>query len=200
MPNFTYTANIPAASHNPSVDQPDMQINTNSTDAIIEVDHYSFNDNLGGYHKQVNLVNSVANPGTPAGVGSVLFSKSNDWYFQNASLGVNAIQMTEAAFFPVVALNDGRTFLPGGLILQWGFVVAGGTFSNLDTGNVVFATAFPTSVINVLTTPGYGGAQPTSTSGLVISIKNPVPNSGFTWSVNTGSSAYNLFYWQALGY
>lgn len=200
MPNFTYTANIPASSHNPSVDQPDMQINTNSTDAIIAVDHYSFNENLGGYHKQVNLVNSVVNPGTPAGVGSVLFSKTDDWYFQNPLTGVNAIQMTNAAYFPISAINGGRTFLPGGMIMQWGFVVAGGTFSNFDTGAVVFPVAFPTIVINVLTTPGYGGAQPTSSSGMVVSIKNPVPNSGFTWAVNTGSSAYNTFYWQALGY
>jgi|TARA_R110000868_G_scaffold11599_2_gene56661 hypothetical protein len=200
MPNYTYITNIPASSNNPSADQPNMQINTNSIDDIIEVDHFSFNDNLGGYHKQVNLVNSVANPGTPAGVGSVLFSKSNDWYFQNASLGLNAIQMTNAAYFPIQAINGGRTFLPGGMIMQWGFVVAGGTFSNFDTGAVVFPVAFPTIVINVLTTPGYGGAQPTSTSGMVVSIKNPVPNSGFTWAVNTGSSAYNTFYWQALGY
>jgi len=200
MPNYTYITNIPASSNNPSADQPNMQINTNSIDDIIEVDHFSFNDNLGGYHKQVNLVNSVANPGTPASVGSVLFSKSNDWYFQNASLGLNAIQMTNAAYFPIQAINGGRTFLPGGMIMQWGFVVAGGTFSNFDTGSVVFPVAFPTIVINVLTTPGYGGAQPTSTSGMVVSIKNPVPNSGFTWAVNTGSSAYNTFYWQALGY
>jgi len=200
MPNYTYITNIPASSNNPSADQPNMQINTNSIDDIIEVDHFSFNDNLGGYHKQVNLVNSVANPGTPASVGSVLFSKSNDWYFQNASLGLNAIQMTNAAYFPIQAINGGRTFLPGGMIMQWGFVVAGGTFSNFDTGAVVFPVAFPTIVINVLTTPGYGGAQPTSTSGMVVSIKNPVPNSGFTWAVNTGSSAYNTFYWQALGY
>jgi len=200
MPNYTYITNIPASSNNPSADQPNMQINTNSIDDIIEVDHFSFNDNLGGYHKQVNLVNSVANPGTPASVGSVLFSKSNDWYFQNASLGLNAIQMTNAAYFPIQAINGGRTFLPGGMIMQWGFVVAGGTFSNFDTGAVVFPVAFPTIVINVLTTPGYGGAQPTSTSGMVVSIKNPVPNSGFIWAVNTGSSAYNTFYWQALGY
>jgi len=59
MPNFIYTTNIPAAPHNPSADQPIMQVNANSINSIIGVDHYSFNSVDGGYHKQVNLVNEA---------------------------------------------------------------------------------------------------------------------------------------------
>jgi hypothetical protein len=50
MPNFVYNRDIPDAPNNPSDDQPDMKDNTNSTDDLIDEDHYSFNDNNGGLH------------------------------------------------------------------------------------------------------------------------------------------------------
>jgi hypothetical protein len=204
MPDFIYTDNIPAASHNPSADQPIMQINTNSIDGIIGVDHFSFNDINGGYHKQVNLVNE-ANPGTPSGVGSVLFSKNNEWFFQNLSLGLNAIQMTKSAFFPVQATNGGRTFFPGGIILQWGFVIGthGGDnhFSNLDTGTVTFATPFPTACVIVLTNPSFtNGNPPTSSTGLTVGINATLSPSSFGYIINTSSAAYTVFFWVAIGY
>lgn len=69
MPNFTYTRNIPAASHNPSSDQPIMQTNANSIDSIIEVDHFSFNANEGGWHKVIHQLNQVGDPATILNVG-----------------------------------------------------------------------------------------------------------------------------------
>lgn len=187
MPNFTYTTNIPAASHNPSADQPIMQTNTNSIDSLIQVDHYSFNDNNGGYHKQVNLVNE-ANPGTPAGVGSVLFGKSNEWHFQNASLGVNSIQMTNSAAFPVAAAQ-GRSFLPGGIVIEWGngttgvgtgvltqnFISAYTTIfcalaTAASTGDAIANVAYNTTQMNVITKNNSGAIVSRPVSWMVIGI------------------------------
>lgn len=53
--NLPYNINIPDAPNNPSNDQPLMKDNTNSTNTLIGVDHYSFNDDLGGNHKQVTF-------------------------------------------------------------------------------------------------------------------------------------------------
>lgn len=141
MPNFTYTRDIPDGPHNPSVDQPDMKTNNNSIDDIIEIDHYSFNDNLGGYHKQVDLVNKASPYLTPAGVGSVLLSDFNEWIFTNASLSPAGIQMTSSAA-PPVNLTRGSSFLPGGIVIQWGsgVTIAGGVFN--DTLIYPYSTLF----------------------------------------------------------
>ncbi len=52
MPSFNYFRDIPNGPNDPSDDQPLMQINTNSTDDIFAVDHYSFGTtgNLDGWH------------------------------------------------------------------------------------------------------------------------------------------------------
>lgn len=70
---FTFNTAIPAANNNPSVDQPDMLVNNQSTDAIINVDHISFNAMNGGQHKQVTF-NNVAAPGAQINPQSILYT------------------------------------------------------------------------------------------------------------------------------
>lgn len=77
MPNFTYTRDIPFPSHNPSNDQPPMRVNTNSTDDIFEVDHYSFNVNNGGYHKVIRQPIQLVDPGALANIGQT-YTKTLD--------------------------------------------------------------------------------------------------------------------------
>lgn len=69
MSNWVYTRDIPFASHNPSADQPVMQTNANSIDSIIEEDHFSFNDNQGGWHKVIHQLNQISDPATIPNVG-----------------------------------------------------------------------------------------------------------------------------------
>ena len=139
MPNFNYTRNIPFSTHNPSVDQPDMQTNTNSTDDLIEVNHYSFNDNNGGYHKPVNIVNSVSTPVNPAGVGSTLYSVGDNLAFTNPTLSTAGPGMTPVGIqltkyeAPPVDLVRGSSFLPGGIVIQWGSGVTDGSGVFNDT-------------------------------------------------------------------
>jgi hypothetical protein len=168
MPNFDYTS-VPVSSHNPSVDQPNMLINTNSIENILEVDHYGFNNNLGGYHKQVDLVNE-ADPGLPVGVGSVLFSNNNQLIFKNIDTGVNSIQMTSSTRFPISS-TSGRTFLPGGIFMQWGTVAATGGVGFPVTFNDDFSTVFL-----VLVTASGSGTTIANTVG--------VSNAGFTITTN----------------
>lgn len=73
MPLFNYNKDIPFATHNPSNDQPKMQVNTNSTDLLINHDHYSFNFALGGTHKQVNFSTELPQ-GAQVEPASVLFT------------------------------------------------------------------------------------------------------------------------------
>ena len=59
MTTFNYNRNIPNAPNNPSSDQPLMQINTNSIEDLLDVDHFSFGETNGGTHKQVQLINQI---------------------------------------------------------------------------------------------------------------------------------------------
>jgi hypothetical protein len=72
MTFFDFTTGIPAALNNPSDDQPDMLINTNSENGIWNIDHYGFNDELGGWHDIIHMPAQTSDPSpvtTPANAG-----------------------------------------------------------------------------------------------------------------------------------
>jgi hypothetical protein len=131
MPNFIYTNNIPAASHNPSADQPIMQVNTNSINSIIGIDHYSFNDpnNLSGYHKVIDLVNQTVIPTLPSGVGAMIYAGQGELIFNNANIPTGTFLTQSKA--PPVAAARGSSFLPGLTVMQWGSgAITSGVFND----------------------------------------------------------------------
>ena len=72
MANIPYVLGIPAASHNPSNDQPDMLENTNAINQLIGIDHVAFNATNGGFHQQVTFANNPTVIPTSSGAGSGL--------------------------------------------------------------------------------------------------------------------------------
>jgi len=188
MPNFTYTRDIPFATHNPSTDQPKMQVNNNSIDDIIEVDHYSFNDQnlLSGYHKIVDLVPQVAVPALPAGVGAMLLSSTNgNLVFANAQIPAGTFLTNSNA--PPVAAIKGSTFLPGGMILQWGQGNAvGGIFNDtLTYGLSTVYAAFTTAA--------------TLNNNVITNIVIASPNLTIYANSDSGSPVNALVYWMVIG-
>lgn len=144
MPDFTFTRDIPDAPNNPSQDQPDMKVNNNSTDSILNVDHFGFNLPDGGLHRQVTL-NPQGAPGFPNGGSGV--------YYADAISGITwpAYQNTSGAFFlatviPSPAAN-GSTSLVGNLMFQWGQFTSVGTA--LPNAIVPFPTAFGATAFSV---------------------------------------------------
>lgn len=73
--SFTFNNAVPAAANDPSVDQPDMLINNQSTNSILAIDHISFNTAGGGQHKQVTF-NNKNTPGAQTDPQSVLYTAS----------------------------------------------------------------------------------------------------------------------------
>jgi len=65
--SFTYTTNIPFASNSPSVDQPNMETNTNSINSIWAVNHIGFNSANGGTHTKLDFINSQSDPTLSSG-------------------------------------------------------------------------------------------------------------------------------------
>ena len=209
-----YSLNIPFATNDPSVDQPDMLENTNSTSTLIQQDHLGFNNqfngiaNSGGYHTNIHMIDQGAgfDPARITQVGQ-LFAKEVTlngftdvalFYRTGTNVGfANSLTQITAPKNTVTG-NNGYTFLPGGMIVQWGIINPYPTpLQSATTIPLVFNIPYPTACVNVQMTL----INDTSTSNAqVMSVRSSsVSNTGFSWNY-TGGSAYRGFYWMALGY
>lgn len=59
---ISYTTGIPAASHNPSTDQPNMKTNNDNIKSIIAVDHATFDTSYSGTHNHVTYTSAQTDP------------------------------------------------------------------------------------------------------------------------------------------
>jgi hypothetical protein len=201
MAFFNYNNNIPAANNNPSVDQPNMEVNTNSIDSIIDIDHFSFETGNDGTHKQVNLKTTAGAAGTlPAGTAgptwNTLFTSTVVTPEIFMSRGGNpAIQLTGPGT-PSNSAN-GRTFFAGGLRFQWGTFVMPVT-ANHATGLESFNVNFQTTCYNVMVSMGQSG--PAQTDNMSVLAANVVDNTQFRWVFNGATTAnYPNVWWMAIG-
>lgn len=214
MPNYTYIRDIPFATHNPSADQPDMQQNTNATDSLIGEDHFSFNDNEGGLHRKTRLFNGGAatvptgiagNMGTlytnlvatkgvttesslmyvPDGFTTDTYQLTRTITADFPTFSTNGPYGTPAA--PIVTQNGGWTFLPGGLLFQYGLA---GPFT-ASPGTIEFPVAFTSGVYSVIVTSQAAG-------GSRVYVVNAVGLTSFTVSTATTGVSTNI-YWTAIG-
>ena len=208
MTTFTYDTNVPNPPNSPSVDVVNMQINTNSIAGIIATDHVGFGVPDGGTHNQ-STYNAGSNPATSATQGAVYTKTSGtdiELFYRHKSSGL----VTQITGPQVVSGFTGYQFLPGGLILQWGFKNGTNdgvkhTFHPGDTGSVTFPLMFPSRVFTVNTTMNYDtstGSAPASTSAFIISLDYSAAGttqSGFDWKASGSGNSYTVFYWTALG-
>src|SRR6185312_13346579 len=202
MPNnFTYTTGIPATNNNPSTDQPNMLINTNSIDSLIQVDHVGFNTNGSGIHKQVRLGNQAA-PGIGDGNADLYANNpiAQSWpFWQNANgityqiIGANANADAATASFAGYGafgtveshynMSAGWTYLPGGMILQYGSVLANSLSSGISPSTIPVAYPVKYTSSNIIVTiTAICKAGGTSTSQAnTPSVENAtVSDTGFT--------------------
>lgn len=183
---FTYNRDIPDAPNNPSNDQPLMKTNTNSTDDLIAVNHYSFNVANGGKHKKVAMPVTAA-PGSSAGeivlFGGQLSGLESALFYQRD--GGAAIQVT--GINPSNSAN-GYTVLIGSLLMQWG------NFNPNVSINVSFPISFSATPYSIQLT---GVAANNSTFRAGIS-SGSVSSSGFTFE-GTVNANWNPIYYIAIG-
>lgn len=161
MPTYSFSNTIPAANHKPGSDQPVMLANNVAMAGIIAVDHIGFNAANGGMHKQVSMINETSPAiGT---ANAVLYANGNQVKFKNSSVDV---QLTSSVT-PLAAAN-GYTFLPGGILLQWGTA----TFPGSPVGyvDVTFSRAFSLAPWNVTASLGVSPGTDSSRGIGVINI------------------------------
>jgi hypothetical protein len=213
--NLAFTTGIPATNNNPSNDQTPMQVNYNSTNSWTAIDHYGFNDNNGGLHKWVRIpIQGGVPPGTIAGEGT-LYTKtvpvtgiptSEGELFYTPDNGGLEYQLTRTisashGTFGVyagygappanVSFKGGWTFLPGGLLHQYGLVSFTALVSQPYT--ITFPTAFTTTNYSVLIT-----FFNTNTSGLNYNL-NTLSQTSFVLNTSLNFINGTGIFWQAIG-
>lgn len=175
---MTYTNNIPQSTDDPTASQPLILANFQAIATVVNKNHVDFNDSDEGKHKFLQMPEQSSAPTTAANEGGLYTKESNsitELYFRRESDGTE-IQLTDGD--PSTGAS-GYTFLPGGLLLQWGT----GSGSTLGT-SVSFSTSFSTVYQAV-------GSVITTTSNQAVSISS-VSNSGFTAKTN-GNTTISYF-------
>lgn len=211
-----YQPGIPTGTVFLSIDYKNILNNFTALNDIFQVDHVALDANTRlGFHQSVHLISQSVGvypptpPATVANVGQVFSASVNDGYGTGTALfflsgGGNLRQLT-SNITPVQAQN-GYTFLPGGIVMQWGIQALDGTSS--QTGTTLFATAnrnFGTACFNVQLTlisrgvlPGPPTPTNSSNNSLFI-VKNSVSTTQFQWKFNGGSNDFDFFFWTAIG-
>lgn len=213
----TFQPLVPTGRVRLSIDYQNLQKNFQQLDTTFGVDHTLFSNQTAqnGYHKTVHMIpistvasrppdNQPINPAdyvaTP-GFGQLLSAEINDGINTDTALyfltGGNRLQQLTRNFLPV-ASNNGYTFIPGGLMVQWGRVTGlSGAWPTSDQ-TLLFATNninFANNCFAVFTT----FIGPTSSSSGDISI-NSQSNLNFHWQFSgSSSSSFGGFFWWAIG-
>lgn len=216
MPLFTYELNIPDGPHNPSNDQPLMELNNNIIPDLIAVDHMTFNVNNGGQHKAVHfnqdasyvpvpLDYPITTPllvtATDLGAGNNLPGSRPQLFYYSGDASESAAQyaITDSGglFNPIGPF--GSTIVTCGFIYKWG-VKAFAPIATHQTGSINFSSAgaaFPTNCFNVIVSLIANNAG-TLGQG-TISVLNGPSKTAFTWVFNGVPTDYSGFYWWAVG-
>jgi len=192
MTTFNYTPDIPDAQHDPSVDQPDMKINTNSIKNLIAVDHITFQAQNGGEHKSIHFNQDAIYTPTPPLTTPQLFTKSSGPI-------VPAVDLPQLFYYiGNTSQSSGQysnntnfgTYLLGGLILKGGSITMTSNLQTFTYSTLVPALQpFPNQTLAVFLTPA---STATTTQGRVVAVTST--------SFDVRDTTGHVFYFLAIGY
>jgi hypothetical protein len=207
---MAYQTTKPAPNDNLDVSVTDIQGNFSTANTVIGINHYPFDDLTAnvGKHKFVDMPKLASVPTIASGDGG-LYTKTagetNIFYTPDASGKEFQITRTistateQARFGTFTAMpgppagqtpNYGWTFLPGGLLFQYGTLTGTIGTTGLITFPVPFTTGFYSLTISVQRN------TPTD-SRVSISTAIPPTATAFTYVITT-TGATSL-YWMAIG-
>ena len=183
-----YTANIPQSGDQISQSQPLILANFQSLQDAQDRNHVALSDTLNrGKHKFVTMrvqavpVTEVGefelHAQTTGSTSQLYCSRDND---------ISTLTQLTTAIVPLVA-TSGYSFIPGGMIIQWGQVNFSGS-----TGVVNFPTAFPVDALMVVASPFNANA---GASSFYISTWNST-----TFTIKKSGSSSTSFTYYAVGH
>lgn len=129
MSSFPYITGIPNPPNDPSVDAPNMQINTNTVNAWVQVDHIGFGVATGGKHNQVTFPGATTPaPGAQSGLTAVVQNLAGTADNTTAQLFYQNGQAAGAALFALSAIKAYAVISAAGAIVN-GFNVSSVSFA-----------------------------------------------------------------------
>lgn len=179
---MSYNPAIPNPTDKLSTSQGDLKTNFSSLNTIFGQDHYAYDAVDGGKHQHVNMpVKSGGTPPTTASGEGALYTVANsgtsDIYYcrDNETTNVYRMSRIDNSKYAQFATNTnysgtlygGWTFLPGGLLLQYGKDTSGSNSGNYN-GTITFPKPFTTGCYSVVCT-----AITTTNSRYTISTGTP---------------------------
>lgn len=217
---MTFTSNIPTISQSLSVSRPLIENNFTNYKTNMEINHAGVNSATKGKHTLIQMPTvQAASPGTAAGemafyTKTVAGEPQLFMQTENVAAAGTDIQMTKALTASLSQLgafanygaqppggnqSGGYTFLPGGMLLQYGFYTDN-LLGIAATGSVEveFPITFPTASFAV-----YGSFRALSLISFGPSGLSAVPKIGSTTTIFnliwSGGSGATGIYWWALG-
>ncbi len=200
---------VPQGSHTLAADQPPMESNflylvqtlgvnqPNKSPPNTLGDHQIFlGSNDGNLFEGRHLRVSLNNQGSTAltcvdGADNTIWSSNGSIYCRNTTES-GPVQLTQN-FSPVASLN-GYTFLPGGLLLQWGSV------NSIVSGTQNFPIPFPNVCFNIQMTPYTTTSDPMTQLLLGCTLNGaPINNTTFKYFFVYGATHLTGFFWMAIG-
>ena len=209
---MSFNPNIPRPTDLLSNSQADLLSNNTSINSTFSQNHIPLNvATNNGKHTFVELVANSGSPPTASGEGTLYTFTSGSvtdlWYVPDASGNDYQLTRTNASKFSLFGANNnyqaaggsnasvtgGWTFLPGGLILNYG------SASSLNPGGsitVKYANPFTSSTYSVVVTPRTstsigGGNHDWDVSSIV--------NASFGLTINGNYDSGDTFYFYAIG-
>lgn len=212
---MTYLPNIPLPTDLLSDSQRDIKNNFTKANTSFGLNHYAFDNGTvnNGKHQFVEIVDAALPVGLVAGEGTnyckfiqttTAHNESCLFYTPDATTQEYQITRTIAPEFTKFAVNNaygtppatftqigGWTFLPGGILVQYGFFgKAGATGSS---GQIQFPVPYTTSVFTIqLTLFRNSGNQS-------LTLSATTPPTLTTFDFLTSSSGSDGIYWYSIG-
>jgi|WetSurMetagenome_2_1015567.scaffolds.fasta_scaffold538640_1 hypothetical protein len=193
----TFTSGYPPDNFSLGQTKSQIRDNLDGTFQAAAINHYSQNQSNPGKHKYIQLPSQV-NPTSTAAQEILLFNggssiggTTNLWFSTYSNGTVNsstAVQMTRREV--PIASSKGYSWLPGGILLQWGSVSSPGS-----AGSETFTIPFPNNFWNIQ----LSYARTTTSNAISFAINSSGTNnlSQFTYYSTTGGST--TLYWVAIG-
>ena len=151
--SLPYNTGVPATNDNPSDDQPEMLINTQSINSIWDVDHYVFADATAGQHAQVTFAGENI-PGTsPTDPASILYTQAGQ-----ANANAQLFFENQTSNVPVNLIKAYGTFNVSINVPGSSFTLTTIQSININTGSLTisYSSGVATLTIPVLTTGNSG--------------------------------------------
>ena len=173
-----------------------IRTNFTTLETVLNANHVDIDASGEGKHKFMQMPEQSSAPTTASNEGG-LYTKEADsvtnLFFRQENSGGGGgteIQLT-AAQAPTVATN-GSTFLPGGLLMQWGKVTTPGI-----SGQVTFPEAYSAAPYSINITAQGSAVGVGSTA--IPRVSSTIPTTTTFNYTGFGTLAPDFLYWMAIG-